>query len=285
MINEFDSINGFLVEKGEKIFTSANRSFKYGDGIFETIKLAKGKMLLEKYHLQRIELGLKTLKLDTEKYDAEFFSKELYKVIQKNYYQNAKIRLFIFRESPGLYTPMGNRLGFFIEGVHLDSPYYPDTPEVLNLGVYTEALKSADGIANCKTTSALIYVLAGVFKKENNWDDVVVLNHNQNVCEAVSSNIFAVINGKLKTPALTEGPVSGSVRNFIVSFCKINNIELEQGVITLNDLKDAQEIFLTNAVTGVQLVTHFNHQALSSFNMGKKFQNVLKNEVKQFLEY
>ena len=57
MINEFDSFNGFLVEKGEKIFTSANRSFKYGDGIFETLKLAKGKILLEKHHLNRIELG------------------------------------------------------------------------------------------------------------------------------------------------------------------------------------------------------------------------------------
>lgn len=284
MINEFDSINGFLVEKGDKIFTSANRSFKYGDGIFETIKLAKGKMLLEKYHLQRIELGLKTLKLDTEKYDAEFFSKELNKVIQKNYYQNAKIRLFIFRESPGLYTPMGNRLGFFIEGVHLDSPYYPDSPETLNLGIYTEALKSADGIANCKTTSALIYVLAGVYKKENNWDDVVVLNHKQNVCEAVSSNIFAVIEGVLKTPALTEGPITGTVRNFIVDFCRIHNIKLEQCAVTLDELKNAQEIFLTNAVSGIQSVTHFNQQSIPSTEMAKKFQTVLKNEVKQFLE-
>jgi branched-subunit amino acid aminotransferase/4-amino-4-deoxychorismate lyase len=284
MINEFDSINGFLVEKGDKIFTSANRSFKYGDGIFETIKLAKGKMLLEKYHLQRIELGLKTLKFDTEKYDAEFFSKELNKVIQKNYYQNAKIRLFIFRESPGLYTPMGNRLGFFIEGVHLDSPYYPDSPETLNLGIYSEALKSADGIANCKTTSALIYVLAGVYKKENNWDDVVVLNHKQNVCEAVSSNIFAVIDGVLKTPALTEGPISGTVRNFIVDFCRIHNIKLEQCAVTLDELKNAQEMFLTNAVSGIQSVTHFNHQTIPSTEMAKKFQTVLKNEVKQFLE-
>ncbi len=284
MINEFDSINGFLVEKGDKIFTSANRSFKYGDGIFETIKLAKGKILLEKYHLQRIELGLKTLKLDTEKYDAEFFSKELNKVILKNYYQNAKIRLSIFRDSPGLYTPMGNRLGFFIEGVHLDSPYYPETPEKLNLGVFTEALKSADGIANCKTTSALIYVLAGVYKKENNWDDVVVLNHKQNVCEAVSSNIFAVIDGVLKTPALTEGPITGTVRNFIVDFCKIHNIKLEQCAITLSELNNAQEIFLTNAVSGIQSVTHYNHQTIPSTEMAKKFQTVLKNEVKQFLE-
>lgn len=284
MINEFDSFNGFLVEKGEKIFTSANRSFKYGDGIFETLKLAKGKILLEKHHLNRIELGLKTLKFDTEKYDADFFKKELQKVIQKNYYQNAKIRLFIFRESPGLYTPMGNRLGFFIEGVNLDSPYYPESPENLNLGIYSDAFKAADGIANCKTTSALIYVLAGVFKKENNWDDVVVLNHKNNVCEAVSSNIFAVINGKLKTPALTEGPVSGSVRNFLVDYCRINKIDLEQSEITIEELKSATEIFLTNAVSGIQSVTHFNHQEINSFEMAKKFQNVLKNEVKQFLE-
>ena len=179
---------------------------------------------------------------------------------------------------------MGNRLGFFIEGVHLDSPYYPDSPETLNLGIYTEALKSADGIANCKTTSALIYVLAGVYKKENNWDDVVVLNHKQNVCEAVSSNIFAVIDGVLKTPALTEGPISGTVRNFIVDFCRIHNVKLEQCAIPLSELNNAQEIFLTNAVSGIQSVTHYNHQTIPSTEMAKKFQTVLKNEVKQFLE-
>ena len=113
-MNEFDNYNGFLVEKGEKLFNTGNRSFKFGDGIFETMRVENGKVVYWEDHYKRLKLGLTTLQLDDKKFPVSKWEEEIEKVVYKNKYQYAKLRLTVYRESPGLYTPMTNKLGFVI---------------------------------------------------------------------------------------------------------------------------------------------------------------------------
>lgn len=259
-MNEFDNFNGYVTEKGEKIFNTGNRSFKYGDGIFETMKIVDGEILYWEYHYKRLQFGIETLKLDDTNFTKEFWAKELEKIIHKNYYKYARLRLTLYRDSPGLYTPLSNRIGFMIEGVRYDKPDFSFVSEGINLGVFKEHNKVANVLSNCKTTSAVLYVLASIYKRDNNLDDVVILNHFGNVCETSSSNVFVVKNDEFITPPLSEGCVSGVMREQVIEFSKhIDKIVLEKP-LSLQDLEDADEIFLTNVISGVQHVKMFNNK-------------------------
>jgi aminodeoxychorismate lyase len=272
-MNEFDNVNGFLIEKGEKIFNTGNRSFKYGDGIFETMKVVDNKVMFWEEHLKRIEHGMKTLKIDHEIFDSAKWSQEIEKVILKNYYKFAKLRLTIYRESPGLYTPMANNMGFIIEGVRYDRKDYTYNSDGIALGVYDEIHKHINVLSNCKTTSALVYVMASIYKKEQQLGDVVVLNSNGLVCETSNANIFYVKDKRVITPDLNQGCVAGVFRQQVINYCQSKEITIKEQEVSLSDLEEADEIFVTNVIGGIQ--------GINQFEKSKKTQGFIK-ELQSF---
>ena len=261
---EFDNLDGFLIGKGDKVFDSSNRAIKYGDGIFETIKLANGDLMFWEDHFERLNKGADYLGFETAGKNSAFWKKEVEKIIVKNYYENARIRIIAFRDSPGLYTPMGNRLSFFIEGTRFDKPDYGFKSKGITLGVFNGDHKAMSPMNNFKTTSAILFVLAGRFKKDKGLDDVIVLNASGRVCETVSSNVFMVKSDKITTPKLSEGCLDGVMRKQIIKAINKEGLKFEEGEITLDDLKSADEIFLTNSMSGVQGVAEFDGKKLSN---------------------
>ena len=227
-MNEFDNVNGFLLEKGEKLFNTGNRSFKYGDGIFETMKVVDDQVIFWDEHYDRLEQGIKLLKIDHERFDKKKWKQEIDRLIYKNRYKYTKLRLTIYRESPGLYTPMANNLGYVIEGVRYDSKSYTYNPEGISLGVYPDLDKSINMLSNCKTTSALVYVMASIYKKEQGLGDMVVLNSLGNVCETSNANIFYIKDNNVFTPALNQGCVAGVFRTQVIKYCNNQEISLEE---------------------------------------------------------
>lgn len=278
MINEFDDWNGFFTEKGEKLFTTGNRSFKYGDGIFETVKIANFTPLNWEYHAQRIQLGMEHLQLDQSKIHPDFLATQLKRLIDKNYYTHAKIRIFIHRDSPGLYTPMSNKSAYLLEGIRLDSAKYPAMEDNWTLADYTTMQKAPNPIANCKTNSALLYVMAGLDKKKQGVHDVVIYNTIGNVCETISSNIFVATANTIKTPALSEAPVAGTMRLKIMEFIRSKKWELEEGVVTQEDLIQADEIFTSNAIQGVQAISLYRNKSYQK-NKATELQQSLNQSI------
>lgn len=271
---EFDNLDGFLSEKGDKIFDTSSRVMKYGDGIFETIKLVDGKLMFWDDHYARLSKSMEYLKLDTIGKDEAFWKKELEKVVVKNYYKHARIRIIVYRNSPGLYTPMSNRSGFLIEGTRFDKADYDFVEEGSTLGVFEGDYKAMSPINNLKTTSAVLFVLAGLSKKEQGVNDVIILNALGRVCETVSSNVFAVVNNKIITPSLTEGCLDGVMRKQIIKAIKQKYIDFEERELTVEELKSATEIFTTNTMSGVQGVSKFNGKQLES-GYAKQLQSYL----------
>lgn len=277
---EFNNLDGFLSEKGDKLYDTSNRSMRYGDGIFETIKLVNGELMFWKDHYNRLFKGMKHLKLDTIGKEEDFWKKEVEKVIVKNYFTNARIRIIVYRNSPGTYTPMGNRVGFLIEGTRFDKPNYMYSKEGLRLGLFEGDHKGMSPMNNLKTTSALLFVLAGVHKKETEVDDVVVLNAAGRVCETVSSNIFAVIDNKVITPKLSEGCLDGVMRKQIIKAIKQKEIDFEEGELTLEKLRSANEIFTTNSMAGVQGIGEFEGKS-KDLSFVKELQSYLDSALQQ----
>lgn len=273
---EFDNSNGFLTEKGDKLFDTSNRSLKYGDGIFETMRLIKGRIMFWEDHYARLSRGIKYLKIEDSGKEKAFWEKEIERLVIKNKYVEARIKLLVFRNSPGLYTPMGNRLGFFIEGLSYDNSDYSLDTKGLKMGLFESDFKPISSVSNHKTTSALLFVLASIEKKQRGLDEVVVLNTAKRVCEGTASNLFLRIGNEVLTPSLEEGCLDGVMRKQIIDFYKNKNKPVFEGEITLDKLEKADEMFLTNTISGVQSVGSYNNKTLNHDSA---------TELQQYLKY
>ncbi len=255
MMPLFINFNGELLHADNKLLTIANRAFKYGDGLFESMRLMKGQLKFPDLHADRLQRGMKALKLDGySQMDTWFLKDKVEQLAARNKIKHGRLRLSVYRDSEGLYTPTQNKMGYCLELQPLDEPRYFLNDKGLIMDIFTELPKPINYLSNIKTCNSLTYVMAGIFKSQNRLDDAFLLNQNGSLCEASSSNIFVWYKSHLYTPALSEGCVEGVMRQIVIKLAKEGNIPFTEAQISPDILYEADEVFLTNAVKGIQWV-------------------------------
>ena len=115
-------------------------------------------------------------------------------------------------------------------------------------------------MANIKTGNALLYVMAGLAKQSMKLDDCFILNENGTICESVNSNIFLVKNGTIYTPSLSDGCVAGIMRKQIMTLATQHKILVFETYFTDYTLSNADEVFLSNSISGVQWVGQYKQK-------------------------
>ncbi|HZX57216.1 MAG TPA: aminotransferase class IV [Mucilaginibacter sp.] len=258
MMPLYINFNGEILAADSKLLSVANRAFRYGDGLFESMRLMKGQLKFADLHADRLQRGMKALKIDGySQMDTWFLKEKVEQLASRNKTRHGRLRLTVYRDSEGLYTPTQNKMGYCLELVPMDEPRYFLNDKGLIMDIFTELKKPTNYLSNIKTCNSLIYVLAGIFKTQNKLDDTFLLNQDGNLCEAGSSNIFVWYQSHLYTPALSEGCVEGVMRQVVIKLAKQSNIPFTEAQINPDILYEADEVFLTNAAKGIQWVMGF----------------------------
>jgi branched-chain amino acid aminotransferase len=262
MLDQKCIYNGHLISLYEPAISFTNRAFRYGDSLFESIRLINGKAMLLSNHVQRIKLAMTTLRMNIP---AEFNTTNIehliLNLIQENKINSdARIRLTVFRNDGGFYTPETNDISFLIETDKIDQVGYTLNKKGLWVDLYAEIKKSFSKISNIKTGSALLYVMAGLTKTSLKLDDCLLVNDNGHIIESINSNIFVVKNGAIYTSPISDGCVDGVMRKQIIALAGSNRILTFEKSLTVHTLTDADEVFLTNAINGVQWVGQFKNK-------------------------
>jgi len=268
---EWVCFNGNYLPAGEALFNSRNRSFRYGDGLFETIKVFKGKILLEAFHFDRLFLGMKMLSIKTSLHPADV-SKLILELCQKNNCtDSARVRLAVFRNNQNLAE-------FIIEAVPLSGNTNQWNGKGLRIDLYPYARKCPDAFSNLKTANFLPYVLAEVFARENGIDDALLLNASDFICDSSKANVFLIRKGQIFTPALHQGCIAGTMRRYLLDQLKNEGYRIHQDEISEQQLAEADEVFLTNAIFDLRWVQSFrdrNYRAEESFSIYQKIISAL----------
>lgn len=258
MNKQYVNIDGIMKLQDNFVIKSNNRAFKYGDALFETMFSSANKIPLFNRHIERLINSMKILKMEipdkfTINKDSLFY--EITRLLNKNkLHKGARVRITVYRTGEGLYTPENNNISYLIDASGIENTEYKYNTQGIKIDIFTEILKPQNIFSNLKTTNTLLYILAGIYKKEARVDDVLLLNDNYNVIEALSSNIFIVKDNQVYTPNLEDGCVNGIMRNHIIYIAKKNNISIKYKPLTLEDIESAEEIFLTNSISGIKWV-------------------------------
>ncbi len=277
MILTFNNYNGDIVPANQPLLQLNNRGFRYGDGLFESMRMTKGKLQFAGLHGQRLQSAMQTLKFDNcSGLDVHFLQDKAKELSLRNRSKNGLLRLTVFREAGGLYAPYENKWGYSMEWETLEDQHYTLNTRGLIISVYEDLPKPINSLSNLKTCNSLNYVLADVFKQRNRLDDAFIVNQNGFLCEAIGSNIFIKYNGTLYTPSLSEGCVQGVMREVVIELAGKNSIPLAEAQIKPQILDEAEEVFLTSETHGIQWVLGFDRKRY--FNETSRFLSTKLNE-------
>lgn len=262
MQQEYILYNDEFIAANHPILGVQNRAFRYGDGLFESMRMSGGKLKFADLHADRLRAGMRALKIDgSALLDDYFLKQKTAELAKKNKLRDhARFRLSVYREGAGLYTPESNKSGYVLEAAPLAESRYELNKKGLIIDVYDEITKPVNKLSNFKTTNSLIYVMAGLYKKQHQLDEAFLLNQHGFLCESISSNIFVVYDKQIYTPALSEGCVAGVMRSTVMTMAKTNGIPLIEAQINPEVLKEADEVFITNAIGGIRWVMGYGRK-------------------------
>ena len=255
------NFNGFLYLENEKVFTVKNRAFKYGDALFESIRIIDGQPCNVEDHFIRLKKGMEVLKMRSANISFNDLKSQMHKLIEKNHIRKGgRIRLTVFRSGEGLYTPENEGKSYVVEAEPFKDNNYVLNENGLSIDVYNDLRRHRNLLSQIKTTNNIPHVLAGIYKKENDLDDCIILNDQGRIVEALSSNIFLYKNNNLYTPSIDEGCMDGIMRKQVLRIAKEMNINVFEGMLNGSMLLQADELFLTNAIKGLEWVVSYRQK-------------------------
>lgn len=263
------NFNGTHYPEEQPVLKAGNRSFKYGDGVFETIRVVRGSIQLQQYHFERLFKALKILNINFHLLDSEILSRNIIDLcILNNCLHSARVRLAVYRN-------LVNEAEYIIEASELPSEKISLNKEGLSIDIYTSAIKHKDLLSNFKTSNYLPYILASNAAKERNLDDCILLNTDGNICDSSKANIYIVKKNKIITPSADQGCIMGVMRRHIISECIKNQLDLVEQVVTVNDLETAGEVFLSNAIIGINWVKKFKDKQFTNTYIASIFPQII----------
>lgn len=256
MNQHFCHLNGKIVSEENAMVSVNNRGFRYGDGCFETMKYHNGALPLSQFHFERLFTSLETLQFTSpEFFTPAYLLQQVHDLVKKNNHTAlARIRLTVFRGNGGLYDAGDRAANWLIQSWHL----HPES-NIINtigsvVGIYHEGIKAADKFANIKSNNYLLYSQAALYAKQQGWDDALVLNHYGTVADSTIANLFIISDDTVITPPLTDGPVNGVMRRYLLQQLPLHGYRVIERSIEQKDMGSADEAFLTNGIYGLKWI-------------------------------
>ncbi|MGA1226581.1 MAG: aminotransferase class IV [Tamlana sp.] len=271
------NFNGAL--SGEtNIISSENRGYNYGDALFETIKTTHGKVLFWEDHYFRLMASMRIMRMEIPmNFTMEFLEDEIYKTLEANQLLNssARIKLMVFRNEGGFYTPNTNEVSFVISVKLIQNDFYLLNEDFYEVDLFKDYYISPSLLSTLKTNNKALNVVGSIFAKENDLNNCLLLNTNKHVVEALNGNIFLVNGNTIKTPPISDGCLKGVMRTQLMQIIKkLPEYLLVEESISPFELQKADELFITNVVTGIQPISKYRKKVYT-----KKVSKVLLQKL------
>lgn len=236
-----------------------DEGYSFGLGVFETIHIYKGKAIFLEEHLKRLNTSLKKLKISET-----LNKKEVKELLENNFskeIENQVLKIIVSEK---------NKIFLKREYSYKKENYIKG----FNLNLADTVRNESSNLTFHKTLNYGDNILEKRKSKEEGYDEPIFLNTKKEITEGATTNIFFVKKNKIYTPILECGLLNGILRQYI-----IENFEVEEKKIYVEDLKEYDEVFLTNSLLGVMPVNKilfytFEKRDVSSLILKKYIENL-----------
>lgn len=238
-----------------------NRGLNYGDAVFETIKVSGGKIFFWEEHYFRLMSSMRILRMEIPmNFTMEFLEEEIHHILEDipSEYKAFRVKILVWRRSGGKYTPTTREVDYTITAEALDVPFYVLNDLPYEVELFKDHYVLADLLSSLKTNNRIINVLAGIYASENDYNNCLLLNDKKQVVEALNGNLFLVKGSHIITPPISDGCINGILRKEVLNIIKtLPEFTVEEASISPFELQKADEMFITNVISGIIPVTKY----------------------------
>lgn len=273
------NFNGDLLEQLPEHLQQVQRALYYGDALFESIRVCGGVMPLFEWHWERLLGGMQLMGFEIPSWwTMDFVKREIKKITGLN----ARVRLTLWRAPGGLYLPENNNFRFLITTKAMETENYEWHSIGLKTGLCGDVRLPVDRYSGIKTLNAARYVMAARTAASNGWDEGVLLNAYERVSETTRSNLFWIKDGSVYTPPEIDGCLTGIARRLLLSLTLPDGNKVQEKSASPEDLLQADELFLSNAIRGIQWVKSYQQKTYNTLitkNIHETFQDVIRQKI------
>lgn len=253
------NLNGALQSATSPLFSVHNRGFLYGDAVFETLRYSQNHIHFWEDHYFRLMAAMRVFRMPIPmRFTPEFLEQECLRVIEAQSITSPswRIRLSVFRNDGGVYLPASRDVSYVIEAKPIEEEKYA-SKQSYNVELFKDYYVQKSMLSNLKSNNKALQVIGSIFMQEQGFDNGILVNDDKEIVEFLNGNLFVVDGGMLRTPPLTAGCLDGVMRKQIIRLAKKENISCVEEKISPFDLQQVQEVFMTNAITGIQPVSSY----------------------------
>jgi branched-chain amino acid aminotransferase len=285
MTADFINYNGNLLPSGQPLLTANNRGFRYGDGLFETMLVKPGGVRLKHFHFERLISGMRLLRFEVPPlFTPDHLERQILELCAINgeagsgglggagslwgpgglgsdlaaaSSDSVRARLVVFRGDGNLSGPVDPIPHYIIQTGPIPATSKGWNKAGLAIDVFPDGRKSADGLSALKSNNYLLYAMASMYARAHGLDDCLVLNSQGRFADSTIANLFYTKGDTIYTPPLSEGGVAGVMRRYLLESLLRAGYTVREQPTGPADLAQAGEIFLTNALKGINWVRSF----------------------------
>lgn len=262
-------VNEKMVDEKRAVISVFDRGLLYGDGLFETMRSYKGKVFELDKHLDRLYKSTKIIGIKMDK-DRRYLKYIIYKLLKINRLKDAYIRLAITRGKGrvGLDATTAKDQSVIII-VKRFTPY-PDKFYKRGISLYTSSIRRNEKshLSRIKSINYLNNIMARMEAQQKGAIDALLLNTRDEVAESAVSNIFMINDKSLITPSIDSGILPGITREIILSLAGKAGLRHIQRHVKLGELKNANEVFLTNTLMEVMPIVKIDKKTIGKGRPG-----------------
>jgi aminodeoxychorismate lyase len=270
-------LNGSIVPAEDARVPLTDRGLWYGDGLFETIRALEGRPCFWERHISRLTEGARFLRIALPQ-SPESLKQAVVELLRANATTDAVVRVMLTRGTGARgYSPRG-----------ADSPTLAMTVHARMLPAAALTLRTAsmrvaagDVLARFKTANKLVSVLARAEAEDNGADEALLLNTDGYLAEAAACNVFWISAGRIYTPPLAAGALSGVMRSVLLETQRQEGDPVVEQLATPADVRVSEGMFLTNSTQGVIPVTRWDGQAMPQPPRMRTLRQKLEEETRR----
>ena len=260
--------NGELLSDATDFFNHTNRGFRFGDALFEEVRVIHEQPIFLEAHYFRFMAAMRMLRMEIPmNFTMEYLEQELLRTIRANAWETSPVlaRITFFRKGGTELAAVSDDVAFLITGSVLNSPFYTLSSSPYPVELYKDFYVNADMLSNLDSCNKLLNTLASIYAKENGYADCLLINGNKNVVASIYGNLFLVSGNEIKTPPLQDGCTNSVIRKELMAIIQASDpFELREDSISPFELQKADELFVVNVKDGILPITKYRKKEYST---------------------
>lgn len=273
--------NGMLTERSQICMDIEDRGYQFGDGVYEVIRVYNGKLFTEDEHLQRLIKSAASIQIKLP-YSIVEMKKQLFKLVEENKLTFGIVYLQVTRGvSPRNHLfPQPDTIPVYLAYTR----ELPIPSSDMEKGVTAITVEDIRWLrCDIKSLNLLPNLLAK--QKASEYGCFEALQHRSGtITEGSSSNISIVVNGIIKTHPATNLILNGITRKLILEISKKSGLEMKEEAFSVDELLNADEVFLTGTTTEVMPVIEIDNRTIGNGKPGtvtKQLQSLFKDKIEK----